>query len=84
MCGGAAIGVLVGVVDFDAFFTWFHSLFFAEGTWVFPYEALLIRVFPLRFWVAAAATWGALVLISAVGLCLFARRSRFTAGMYGV
>jgi len=84
MIGGAVLALLVGVADFDAFFAWFHSLFFAEGTWTFPYEALLIRVFPLPFWITAAATWGALVLISSVGLCWFARRSRFTVGTYGV
>lgn len=79
-----AFAVLVGLLDFDAFFAWFHSLFFAEGTWVFPYEALLIRVFPLPFWIAAGATWAALVLIVAALLCWFARRPRFTEGTYGV
>ena len=84
MIGGVVLALLVGVTDFNAFFAWFHSLFFADGTWTFPYEALLIRVFPLPFWITAAATWGALVLMSSIGLCWFARRSRFTAGTYGV
>ncbi|MHB8049816.1 MAG: lipoprotein intramolecular transacylase Lit [Coriobacteriia bacterium] len=84
MLGGAALAVAAGAFDFNALFAWFHSLFFAEGTWVFPYEALLIRVFPLPFWIAAGATWGALVLIAAAALCLFVRRLRFTAGAYGV
>ena len=84
MFGGAALALVAGAIDFDGLFTWFHSLFFAEGTWVFPYGALLIRVFPLPFWVAAGATWGVLVLGFAAALCLFARRARFTAGTYGV
>lgn len=84
MLGGAALAVAAGALDFNALFAWFHSLFFAEGTWVFPYEALLIRVFPLPFWIAAGATWGALVLMSAGALCLFVRRLRFTEGTYGV
>lgn len=84
LLGGSVLAVAVGALDFNALFTWFHSIFFAQGTWVFPYEALLIRVFPLPFWIAAGATWGALVLISAVALCLFVRRLRFTAGTYGV
>jgi len=84
LLSATALAILAGLLDFDALFAWFHSLFFAEGTWVFPYEALLIRVFPLRFWIAAGATWGVLVLIAAAFLCLFARRLRFTAGTYGV
>lgn len=84
LLSATVLAILAGLFDFNALFAWFHSLFFAEGTWVFPYEALLIRVFPLRFWIAAGATWGALVLIAAVLLCLFARWLRFTAGTYGV
>lgn len=59
-----AVGVL-GLTDFDAFFAKFHSLFFAAGTWVFPYDSLLIRLFPERFWVTAAAALGASVLVVA-------------------
>lgn len=84
MLGGGALALVIGVVDFNAFFTWFHSLFFAKGTWVFPYEALLIRVFPPPFWIAAGAAWGILVLIAAAVLCWLARRMRFTVGTYGV
>lgn len=84
LLSAAVLAVLVGLLDFDALFAWFHSLFFAEGTWVFPYEALLIRVFPLPFWIVAGATWAALVLIAATFLYWFARRLRFTAGTYGV
>lgn len=84
MLGASALAMLAGLLDFNALFAWFHSLFFAEGTWVFPYDALLIRVFPLSFWIAAGATWAVLVLISATFLCWFARRLRFTEGTYGV
>lgn len=84
MFGAAALAAVAGISDFDALFAWFHSLFFAEGTWVFPYEALLIRVFPLPFWIAAGATWGALVLVCAAVLCWFVRHIRFTEGRYGV
>lgn len=45
--------ILLGVwmlTGFDTFFTVFHGLFFAEGTWLFSYNDTLIRLFPLRFW----------------------------------
>lgn len=73
-----ALAALVGVSDFDAFFTWFHGLFFAAGTWQFPADALLIQVFPLPFWMSAAAIWGGLVLASVGLLFSFAHRCRFT------
>jgi integral membrane protein (TIGR01906 family) len=71
-----AVAGLVGLADFDAFFTWFHGLFFAEGTWMFPAEALLIRIFPLPFWMAAAATWAALLIMSGVLMFTFAHHLR--------
>ncbi len=80
----ATLAVVVGLVDFGGLFAWFHSLFFADGTWVFPESALLIRLFPLPFWIAAGALWGFCVLILAAVLCWFVRRLRFTEGTYGV
>lgn len=55
----------IALIDFDGFFTAFHQLFFAEGTWTFPYDSLLIRLFPEGFWASAAVFWG--VAIVAVG-----------------
>ena len=63
----AAAGLLVAFVvlaaavalsDFDAFFSAFHGLFFAPGTWTFPSDSLLIRLFPEPFWASAGAAWG--------------------------
>ena len=84
LLAGAGLAVLAGVADFDMLFSRFHGLFFEAGTWMFPADALLIRVFPLPFWQSAAALWGALVLICAAALFLAARRLRFTRGTYGV
>ncbi|MDO8846913.1 MAG: DUF1461 domain-containing protein [Coriobacteriia bacterium] len=81
---GAVLSVLVGTVDFGSFFSWFHSLFFEPGTWTFPENALLIRVFPIAFWVSAGALWGVLVLMSALMLFIVGRRLGFTRGNYGV
>lgn len=75
--GGIACAVLVaaaalfGVVSFDALFAWFHSLFFAPGTWQFPADSLLIVLFPESFWVACGLAWAALILLGG-GLLWFA------------
>jgi len=78
------LAALVGVMDFSVLFTRFHELFFAEGTWVFPEDALLIRLFPLPFWGWSAAVWGGLIGCSAVVLRVLGQRACFTEGMYGV
>jgi integral membrane protein (TIGR01906 family) len=77
---GLVIATVVGATSFDALFTWFHGLFFAAGTWTFPADALLIRIFPLRFWMEAAGSWTVLVIASAALLLIAARRLRFTGG----
>ena len=46
--------VLVAIINWDGFFTGFHSLFFADGTWYFAYSDTLIRLFPEQFWFDAA------------------------------
>src|SRR5258707_5245137 len=58
-----ALGSLL-TVNWDTFFTGFHDLFFASGTWVFDYSDTLIRLFPVRFWQDAALAIGGM---SAVG-----------------
>lgn len=91
-CSGAAwflavafpLAVVFAIADFDAFFTWFHTLFFAAGTWVFPNDALLIRVFPLPFWMASGAVGAVIVLVGTGLLFTFAHRMRFTATHDGV
>ncbi len=63
--GVVLLAALAGTVDFDAFFTAFHGVFFKAGTWSFPADALIIRVFPLPFWSAAALAWAVLSLLIA-------------------
>jgi integral membrane protein (TIGR01906 family) len=58
------------VVAWDTFFTAFHQLFFAGGTWVFAYSDTLIRLFPEQFWFDAALTVGGLTLLGALALLL--------------
>lgn len=52
----AALAVWV-VVDFNGFFTAFHSLFFANGTWTFSWDSLLITMYPPEFWIGMGAVW---------------------------
>ena len=67
----ALLIILVGLVlgAFDWFFTLFHEVFFAAGTWQFYTSDTLIRLFPERFWmdtfvlVGGLAGMGGLVLI---------------------
>jgi len=72
---GVVVGVagLAAVLDFGALFTAFHGLFFEAGTWTFPYDSLLIRLFPERFWVAAGAALALLTLFGAGVLVVAAR-----------
>jgi len=84
--GVAIVGVLVALVlassliDFDAFFTVFHGLFFEAGTWTFYAEDTLIQLYPLPFWMNAVLVYGALVLVGvaltyALSFLFRARRS---------
>lgn len=45
------------VVDFNGFFASFHSLFFADGSWTFSYDSLLITMYPPAFWMGMGAVW---------------------------
>ena len=71
--GGALPLIAVGglalwaTVDFGSFFSWFHSLFFASGTWTFSASSLLIQAVPEPFWVAMGGVWAtSLTVLSAI------------------
>lgn len=57
------------IVDFNGFFTVLHSLFFAEGSWTFDVNSLLIRMYPLNFWIGMGAIWLTTTLLACV-ICL--------------
>lgn len=61
----AVLGVLA-VLGWDTFFTRFHEVFFAEGTWTFYLDDSLIRLFPPQFWIDAGIAVAALTLILSV------------------
>ena len=68
------------IVDFNGFFAAFHSLFFANGTWTFSADSLLICMYPPDFWIGMGAVWFAATLVAsavaiAVGMAVKGRRS---------
>jgi integral membrane protein (TIGR01906 family) len=72
----AAIAAIVigAVAAWNAFFTAFHNLFFAEGTWMFLYSDTLIRLFPEQFWFDSALVIGVLTCAAALTLLVVGRR----------
>ncbi|MEG0072364.1 MAG: DUF1461 domain-containing protein [Raoultibacter sp.] len=86
---GSAIAVLAAfigaglwaLIDFNGFFAFFHSLFFAEGTWTFSADSLLIKMYPPDFWIGMGARWLATsvfscAVIGLVGFLLKGRKGR--------
>jgi hypothetical protein len=71
--GVLGLSVLAAFADFSAFFAAFHGLFFRSGTWTFPYDSLLIRLFPESFWVTSGVAWGVLSATGAMLLLVAAR-----------
>jgi integral membrane protein (TIGR01906 family) len=79
LCSVAVVAsVVAAVADFSSFFDAFHGLFFKVGTWTFPADSLLIRLFPERFWEASGAAWALLVMAGAAVLLLVSRLTRGT------
>ena len=57
---------MLAVLGWEQFFTDFHRIFFANGTWTFSLQDTLIRLFPGQFWVDAGIVIGALVLLASL------------------
>ncbi|MEW5897090.1 MAG: DUF1461 domain-containing protein [Nanoarchaeota archaeon] len=62
--------LLFSLVSFDISFTLFHQVFFPQGNWIFPADSLLIRTFPLEFFVkisrsilVQAFLWGMIFIL---------------------
>ena len=56
--GIIATVIFLAILNWDFFFTGFHTLFFESGTWYFAYSDTLIRLFPEQFWFDAALLIG--------------------------
>ena len=74
--GWLSLGTLAGAAllmaaGWERFFVGLHELFFSAGTWRFPYESTLIRLFPELFWqLGAAAVTVCWVLLAAGAIAL--------------
>lgn len=78
--GWGVIGIILAIllfvaINFNTLFTWFHKMFFEEGTWQFHPSDTLIRLFPMRFWQDAFILVGVISLLIG-GLIVFATRQR--------
>ena len=60
-------------IDFDGLFAAFHSLFFQAGTWTFPYDSLLITLYPTAFWMGMSGIWLAVTCIASI-ICIIVGR----------
>ena len=56
----------LAVLGWQQFFTEFHRIFFASGSWTFALEDTLIRLFPGQFWIDAGIVIAALVLVTSL------------------
>jgi len=68
--------IVIAIINWDFFFTTFHTLFFASGTWRFEYSDTLIRLFPEQFWFDASLIIGGLTVLGAVILLVISWRWR--------
>ena len=49
---GGVLLLLMMIFSFNLVFNVFHQIFFPQGNWQFPTEALLIQTFPLDFFIS--------------------------------
>jgi len=73
----------LAALGWEQFFTEFHRIFFANGTWTFSLEDTLIRLFPGQFWVDAGIVIGALVLIASIVTLILTWPTRKRRGVAG-
>lgn len=71
---------VLSAASWDRAFDFFHELFFAEGTWRFPFSDSLIRLYPEQLFAEAAFALAACTFFFAglilMLLAIFERRSR--------
>ncbi len=61
--GFVVLAAVVGVLDFDRFFSGFHGIFFDSDSWIFADGDLIIQLFPEPFWTVSAALVGVLAAL---------------------
>lgn len=73
----------LAVLGWQQFFTEFHRIFFASGSWTFALEDTLIRLFPGQFWIDAGIVIAALVLLVALVTLVLTWPTRRRRGLTG-
>jgi integral membrane protein (TIGR01906 family) len=73
----------LAVLSWQQFFTEFHRIFFANGSWTFALEDTLIRLFPGQFWIDAGMVIAALVLITSLVTLILTWPTRRRRGLAG-
>ncbi len=58
--------VVYAAIDFNAFFSAFHEIFFPQGNWTFAADSLLISMYPTNFWMGMAIIWVVTSLLCAL------------------
>ncbi|HKU02566.1 MAG TPA: TIGR01906 family membrane protein [Arthrobacter sp.] len=56
----------LAALGWQQFFTEFHRVFFADGSWTFSLDDTLIRLFPSQFWIDAGIAIAGLVLLASI------------------
>lgn len=56
----------LAALGWQQFFTEFHRVFFAAGSWTFSLDDTLIRLFPSQFWIDAGIAIAVLVLLASI------------------
>lgn len=71
----------LAALGWQQFFTDFHHIFFANGTWTFALDDTLIRLFPGQYWMDSGIAIGALVFITALLTLIFTWPTRRRRGL---
>ena len=73
----------LAVLGWQQFFTEFHRIFFADGSWTFSLDDTLIRLFPSQFWIDAGIAIAGLVLVASIVTLVFTWPTRRRRGVAG-
>ena len=71
----------LAMLGWQQFFTDFHEIFFANGTWTFALDDTLIRLFPGQFWMDAGLAIGVLVFLTSLLTLIFTWPTRRRRGL---
>lgn len=73
----AGVILILVIVNFNFAFTFFHSILFPQGNWLFPENSLLIQIFPIGFFVAVSVKIFLLAIGLAILIIILSKRTVF-------